>query len=71
MDGNFPGGNFLRGNFRRTDEDILAIWNRNKLFVEFETFHQNIVHDISHLPVDDFTRLKTKMRHIFEKYSQN
>ena len=43
------------------DEHIPTICNRNKLFVEFETFYQNILKDISHLPVDDATRLKSKM----------
>ena len=35
------------------DEHIPTTFNRNKLFVEFETFHQNILNDISHVPVDD------------------
>ena len=48
---------------------IDSLWN-NKLFVEFETFYQNILKDISHLPVDDITRLKTKQSHTCKKYSQ-
>ena len=38
--------------------------------MEFETFYQNILKDISHLPVDYTTRLKTKLRHTCKKYSQ-
>ena len=38
--------------------------------MEFETFYQNILKDISHLPIDYITRLKTKLRHTCEKYSQ-
>ena len=38
--------------------------------MEFETFYQNILKDISHLPVDHITRLKTKLCHTCEKYSQ-
>ena len=52
------------------DEHIPTTRNRNKLFVEFETFYQNILKDIAHLPVDNITRLKTKLRHTCEKYSQ-
>ena len=48
---------------------IDSLWN-NKLFVELETFYQNILKDISHLPVDDITKLKTKLRHTCKKYSQ-
>ena len=52
------------------DEHIPTIRDHNKLFVKFETFYQNILKDISHLPVDDINRLKTKLRHTCEKYSQ-
>ena len=52
------------------DERTQTTCNRNKLFVEFDTLYQNIVKDISHLPVDDITRLKTKQRCTCEKYSQ-
>ena len=52
------------------DEHIPTACNRNKLFVEFETFYQNILKDIAHLPADDITRLKTKLRYTCEKYSQ-
>ena len=38
--------------------------------MEFKTFYQNILKDISHFPLDDITRLKTKLRHTCEKYSQ-
>ena len=50
------------------DEHIPTTFNRNKLFVEFETFHQNILNDISHAPVDDITRFKTKLRHTCKRY---
>ena len=54
----------------RLDEQIPTICNHNKLFMEFGTFYHSILKDISHIPVDDITRLKTKLCHTCEKYSQ-
>ena len=51
------------------DEHIPSVCNWNKLFTEFETFYQNILKDISHLNNDVIIRLKTKPRHICDKYS--
>ena len=52
------------------DEHIPSVYNRNKLFAEFEMFYQNILKDISHLNNDVITRLKTKLRHTCDKYSR-
>ena len=44
--------------------------NRNKIHTEFEQFYQNLVKDISHIPDDNLTRLKTKLRSTCEGYSK-
>ena len=54
----------------RLDEHIPSVCNWNKLFTEFEMFFQNNLKDISHLNNDVITRLKTKLRHICDKYSR-
>ena len=51
----------------RLDQQIPTICNRNKLFMEFETFYHSILKDISHIPVDDITRLKTKLCHTYSQ----
>ena len=51
------------------DQHIPTTLNRNNLHTEFEYFYQNITNDISHLSEDDVITLKTKLRHICEKYS--
>ena len=35
--------------------------------MEFETFYHSILKDISHIPVDDITRLKTKLCHTYSQ----
>ena len=52
------------------DEHIPTSLNRNKLFTEFEIFHQNILNDLPNLPEHDIMALKTKLCHTCEKYSQ-
>ena len=51
------------------DQHIPTILNRNNLHTEFEYFYQNITNDISLLSEDDVIKLKTKLRHTCEKYS--
>ena len=52
------------------DEHIPIVCNRNKLFTEIEMFYQHVLKDISHLNNDVIPRLKTKLRHTWDKYSQ-
>ena len=52
------------------NEHIPSVYNRNKFFPEFEMFYQNILKDISHLNNDVITRLRTKLRGTFDKYSR-
>ena len=51
-------------------EHIPTGLNCNKLFTKFEKFYQNILNDLPNLPEHDTMTLKTKLRHICEKYSQ-
>ena len=54
---------------KELDEHIPCACNQNKLFTEFKMFYQNILKDISYLNNNVITRLKTKLRHTFDKYS--
>ena len=51
------------------DQHIPTALNYNSLHTEFEYFYQNITNDISHLSEVDVIKLKTKLRHTCEKYS--
>ena len=44
--------------------------NYNRIDTEFEQFDQNLVKDISHIPDDNLTRLKTKLRSTCERCSK-
>ena len=44
--------------------------NCHRIHTEFEQLHQNLVKDISHIPDDNFTRLKTKLRSTCERHSR-
>ena len=52
------------------DVHTSSVCNWDKLFTEFKMFYQNILKDIPHLNNDVITRLKTKLRHICDKYSR-
>ena len=44
--------------------------NCNRIHTEFEQFYQNLVNGISHIPDDNLTRLKSKLRSTCERYSK-
>ena len=44
--------------------------NYNRIDTEFEQFDQNLVKDISHIPDDNLTHLKTKLRSTCERCSK-
>ena len=50
------------------DQHIPGMKNQTALYAEFENFYQNLLRNISHISDDDRTSLKTKMRHVCEKY---
>ena len=50
------------------DRHIPNKLNRNRIHTEFEQFYQNSIKDISHIPDDNLTHLKTKLRSTCERY---
>ena len=52
------------------DHHIPNKLNCNRIHTEFEQFHQNLVKDILHIPDDNLTRLKTKLRSTCKPYSK-
>ena len=50
-------------------QHIPTTLNHNNLRTEFEYLYQNITNDISHLSEADVIKLKTKLHHRCEKYS--
>ena len=50
------------------DHHIATNINKNAIFTEFEQFFQNLLRDISHIPENDLSRIKTKLRNTCEKY---
>ena len=52
------------------DQHIPTNVNYNSLKVEFESFFQDIVRNISPLPDDKKELLKTKLRHTYDQYSR-
>ena len=55
---------------RGLDHHIPNKLNRNRIHTEFEQFYQNSIKDISHIPDDNLTHLKTKLRSTCERYSK-
>ena len=51
------------------DHHIPTNINKNAIFTEFEQFFQNLLRDISHIPENELSRIKTKLRNAREKYS--
>ena len=52
----------------RLDHHIPTNINKNAIFTEFEQFFQNLLRDISHIPENELSRIKTKLRNTCEKY---
>ena len=50
------------------DHHIPTNINKNAIFTEFEQFFQNLLRDISHIPENELSRIKTKLRNTCEKY---
>ena len=44
------------------DHHISSKVNGNRIYTEFEQFYQSLVKDIPHLPYEDLSHLKTKLR---------
>ena len=52
------------------DHHIPTRLNSNRIHTEFEQFYQGILKDISHIPENYLSSLKTKLRSTCEKYSK-
>ena len=52
------------------DHHIHTRLNNNRIHTEFEQFYQSILKDITHLPENYLSSLKTKLRNTCEKYSK-
>ena len=46
------------------DHRIPSKVNRNRIYTEFQQFYQSLLKDISHVPDEDLSRLKTKLRNM-------
>ena len=42
--------------------------NRNNIKTELESFFQNLLYDLSDMPENEISKVKTKLRNICEKY---
>ena len=52
------------------DHHIPTRLNNNRIHTEFEQFYEGILKEISHLPENYLSSLKTKLRNICQKYSK-
>ena len=52
------------------DHHIPTRLNSNRIHTEFEQFYQGILKDISHIPENYLSSLKTKFQNICGKYSK-
>ena len=52
------------------DHHISARLNNNRIHTEFEEFYQGILKDITHIPENYLSSLKTKLRNTCKKYSK-
>ena len=52
----------------RLDHHILTNIDKNAVFTAFGQFIQNLLRDMSHIPENDLSRRKTKLRNTCEKY---
>ena len=50
------------------DHHIPTNINKDAIFTESEQFFQNLLRDISHIPENELSRIKTKLRNTCEKY---
>ena len=48
------------------DHHIPSKVNRSRIYTEFEQFYQSLLKDISHVPDEDQSHLKTKLRHTYD-----
>lgn len=53
------------------DHHILSKFSRNRIYAEFEQFSQSLLKDISQVPHEELSELKTKLRNTCDKYSQS
>lgn len=53
------------------DRHILSKFSRNRIYAEFEQFSQSLLKDISQVPHEELSELKTKLRNTCDKYSQS
>ena len=49
---------------------ISSKFNNNRIQNELEQFYQSIFKDISHMPENNLSRLKTKLQNTCEKYNK-
>ena len=52
----------------RLDHHIPTKINKDAIFTESEQFFQNLLRDISHIPENELSRIKTKLRNTCEKH---
>ena len=52
------------------DHHIPSKFNRNRIYTEFEKFYQSLLKDMSDVPGEKLSQLKTKLRNTCDKYSQ-
>ena len=52
------------------DQHIPSKVNCNRIYTELEQFCQSLLKDTSHVPDEDLSHLKTKLRSTCDKYSQ-
>ena len=52
------------------DHHIPCKFSSNRIHTEFEQLYQSTLKDISHIPENDLSSLKTKLRNVCEKYSK-
>ena len=52
------------------DHHIPTRLNNNRIYTEFEQFYQGILRDISYIPGNYLSSLKTKLENACEKYSK-
>ena len=51
------------------EQNILVKLNKHTIKTEFEVFYQSLIQNISHIPENDISLIKAKLRSTYEKYS--
>ena len=51
------------------EQDILIKLNKDTIKTEFEDFYQSLLKNMSHIPENDISLIKTKLRSTYEKYN--